>query len=97
MLHVHVTLFNISNEKIEPLSFCVIYPVGKKGNESINLFDLSEFDITMKFQTGLLKICYQEAQINLTCYIYSLISLIVHVKKMYSYMYYYRYIYYLLF
>lgn len=45
MLHVHVTLFNISNEKIEPLSFCVIFPVGKK--KSINLFDLSEFDITM--------------------------------------------------
>lgn len=45
MLHVHVTLLNISNEKIEPLSFCVIFPVGKKSYESINLFDLSEFDI----------------------------------------------------
>lgn len=47
MLHVHVTLFNISDGKIEPLSFCVIFPVGKKSYESINLFDLSEFDITM--------------------------------------------------
>lgn len=48
MLHVHVTLFNISDEKIEPLSFCVIYILwGKKSYESINLFDLSEFDITM--------------------------------------------------
>lgn len=44
-VHVHVTLFNISDEKIEPLSFCVIFPVGKKSYESINLFDLSEFDI----------------------------------------------------
>lgn len=82
MLHLHVTLFNISNEKIEPLSFCVIYPVGKKSYESINLFDLSEFDITMKFQTGLLRVLPGSPKKLNLLYIFPYI--LVHVKKMYS-------------
>lgn len=82
MLHVHVTLLNISNEKIEPLSFCVIYPVGKKSYESINLFDLSEFDITMKFQTGLLRML--PGSLNKLNLLYIFPYILVHVKKMYS-------------
>lgn len=77
MLHVHVTLLNISNEKIEPLSFCVIYPVGKKSYESINLFDLSEFDITMKFQTGLLRML--PGSLNKLNLLYIFPYILVHV------------------
>lgn len=47
MLYVYVILLNIFNEKIEFLSFCVIFFVGKKSYEFINLFDLLEFDIIM--------------------------------------------------
>lgn len=48
-------LFNISNEKIEPLNFCEISCEDTKSYVSINLFDWWEFDVTMKFQTGLLR------------------------------------------
>lgn len=64
---------------IEPLSFCVIYPVGKKSYESINLFDLSEFDITctIKFQTGLLRML--PGSLNKLNLLYIFPYILVHV------------------
>lgn len=72
-------LFNISNEKIEPLNFCEISCEDTKSYVSINLFDWWEFDVTMKFQTGLLRMLPGEPPQNYLLYKFPYI--LVHVKK----------------
>lgn len=81
MLHVHVTLFNISDEKIEPLSFCVIYPVGKK-KLWVHLFVWFirvwyYYVVSMKFQTGLLRML--PGSLNKLNLLYIFPYILVHV------------------
>lgn len=72
-------LFNISNEEIEPLNFCEISCGDTKSYVSINLFDLSEFHVTMKFQTGLLRMLPGSPKKLTLLYIFPYI--LVHIKN----------------